>query len=74
MTDSYHRYLPAKITIVAVNAAAVIISTALRIVYGRRNSAAERLGTPARSLLEARLAQKSQVQDVHDDVDFRYVY
>ncbi|KAJ5337257.1 uncharacterized protein N7506_005279 [Penicillium brevicompactum] len=63
-----------KITIVAVNAAAVIISTALRIVYGRRNSAAERLGTPARSLLEARLAQKSQVQDVHDDANFRYVY
>ncbi|KAJ5335596.1 hypothetical protein N7452_007999 [Penicillium brevicompactum] len=68
------QYLPAKITIVAVNAAAVIISTALRIVYGRRNSAAERLGTPARSLLEARLAQRSQVQDVHDDANFRYVY
>lgn len=74
MTDLFLSYIPAKITIVAVNAAAIIVSTALRIMYGRRNSAADRLGKPARSLIEARLAQKSQIQDVHDDENFRYVY
>ncbi|KAJ5459192.1 hypothetical protein N7530_011136 [Penicillium desertorum] len=68
------RYIPAKITIVAANAAAIIVSTALRIVYGKRNSTADRLGTPARSRVETRLAEKRTVHDVHDDENFRYVY
>ncbi|EYE89968.1 MFS general substrate transporter [Aspergillus ruber CBS 135680] len=67
------QYIPAKITIVAVNAAAIIVSTALRIVYGRRNSTADRLGTPARSSIESRLTKKGEVQDVHDE-SFRYVF
>lgn len=69
-----NRYIPAKITIVAANAAAIIVSTALRIVYGKRNSTADRLGTPARSRVETRLAEKRTVHDVHDDENFRYVY
>lgn len=73
-TDSSLRYIPAKITIVAVNAAAIVVSTSLRIVYGRRNSTADRLGRPARSLIETRLAEKCQSEDVHDDENFRYVY
>lgn len=68
------RYIPAKITIVAVNAAAIVISTVLRVVYGQRNARANRSGAPARSLLEERMASQSVVQDVHDDTDFRYVY
>ncbi|KAJ5285929.1 hypothetical protein N7524_001235 [Penicillium chrysogenum] len=68
------RYIPAKITIVAANAAAIVVSTALRIVYGKRNSTADRLGTPARSRVETRLAEKRTVLDVHDDQNFRYVY
>ncbi|KAJ5112895.1 hypothetical protein N7456_001429 [Penicillium angulare] len=68
------QYLPAKTTLVAVNAAAIVISTALRIMYGVRNATADRLGAPARSSMEARLAGRSNVQDVHDDSDFRYVY
>ncbi|KAJ5125095.1 uncharacterized protein N7515_008920 [Penicillium bovifimosum] len=68
------QYIPAKITIVAVNAAAIVVSTALRIVYGRRNTAADRLGTPARSLVETRPAGKRGVQDVYPDENFRYVY
>ncbi|KAJ5129128.1 uncharacterized protein N7515_005167 [Penicillium bovifimosum] len=68
------QYIPAKITIVAINAAAIVVSTALRIMYGRRNTAADRLGTPARSLVETRLAGKRGVQDVYPDENFRYVY
>lgn len=74
LADCRTRYIPAKITIVAVNAAAIIVSTALRIMYGRRNSTADRLGTPARSPIETRLAEKGEVQDVHDDKNFRYVF
>ncbi|KAJ5602225.1 hypothetical protein N7510_011759 [Penicillium lagena] len=68
------QYIPAKITLVAVNAAAIVVSTILRIMYGRRNTIADHLGTPARSKLEARMAGKQTVQDVHDDQSFRYVY
>lgn len=68
------RYIPAKITIVAVNAAAMVVATILRIIYGLRNARANRSGTPARSLLEQRMASKAVVQDVHDDRNFRYVY
>ncbi|KAL5357581.1 major facilitator superfamily domain-containing protein [Aspergillus floccosus] len=65
-------YIPAKITIVAVNAAAIVISTCLRVLYGYRNKRADRLGTPARSRLEAKLAQgRAGHGDVHDDVNFR---
>jgi len=41
-------------------------------MYGRRNSRADRLGTPARSLMEARTAN-TQSTDLHDET-FRYVY
>ncbi|CAG8088823.1 unnamed protein product [Penicillium olsonii] len=68
------QYIPAKITIVAVNAAAIVVSTCLRIVYGRRNSTADQLGRPARSLIETRLAENSHDQDVHDDINFRYTF
>lgn len=72
---NFPRYIPAKITIVAVNAAAIVISTGLRVLYGYRNKRADRLGTPARSRLEAKLAQgRAGHGDVHDDVNFRYVY
>ncbi|KAJ5761761.1 uncharacterized protein N7511_005143 [Penicillium nucicola] len=68
------QYIPAKITIVAVNAAAIVVSTALRMLYARRNAAADRLGTPARSCIETRLANKLAVRDTQDDDSFRYVY
>ncbi|KAJ6003988.1 hypothetical protein N7522_005633 [Penicillium canescens] len=71
--DAPH-YIPAKITIVAVNAAAIVISTSLRIIYGRRNSVADRLGAPARSRIETRLANKGAAGDAQDDESFRYVY
>ncbi|BAE66559.1 unnamed protein product [Aspergillus oryzae RIB40] len=68
-------YIPAKITIVAVNAGAIVVSSALRIVYGRRNARADRLGTPARSRMEGKLANgRMAEEDVQDDVNFRYVY
>lgn len=57
-----------------MNAAAIVVSTCLRVMYGIRNSRADRLGAPARSSMEARQANKGTVQDVHDDENFRYVY
>ncbi|KAI2901854.1 hypothetical protein CBS11852_2420 [Aspergillus niger] len=64
-------YIPAKITIVAVNAGAIIISTTLRVVYGRRNARANRLGQAAGSRMEERLRSEEDDEGV---VDFRYVY
>ena len=52
----------------------MVVAALLRIIYGLRNARANRSGTPARSLLERRMAGKSVVQDVHDDNNFRYVY
>ena len=66
-----NRYIPAKITIVAVNAGAIIISTMLRVVYGRRNARANRLGRAAGSRMEERLRSEGDDEGV---VDFRYVY
>ncbi|RAK76908.1 MFS general substrate transporter [Aspergillus fijiensis CBS 313.89] len=66
-------YIPAKITIVAVNAGAIVISTTLRGVYGRRNARAERLGQSAGSHMERRL-EGAGVGAGGEGVDFRYVY
>lgn len=74
LANSRTRYIPAKITLVAVNAAAIVVSTSLRIMYGRRNKRADQLGMPARSFMEAKMANKGGMQDVHDDENFRYVY
>jgi len=43
-------------------------------MYGRRNKKADQLGVPARSRMEAKMADKGDVRDVHDDENFRYVY
>ncbi|KAL3474259.1 major facilitator superfamily domain-containing protein [Aspergillus californicus] len=61
-------YIPAKITIVAVNAGAIIVATSLRIVYGARNARAARTGGPARSRLEAKFAGRQGEEDVHNDI------
>ncbi|KAE8377509.1 major facilitator superfamily domain-containing protein [Aspergillus bertholletiae] len=67
-------YIPAKITIVAVNAGAIVISTTLRVLYGLRNARADRFGTPARSRMESkRAANRTAEGDVYDDVNFRYI-
>ncbi|RAL08063.1 allantoate permease [Aspergillus homomorphus CBS 101889] len=60
-------YIPAKITLVAVSAGAIVVSTSLRVLYGRRNARANRSGRAAGSWLEQRL-------DRVGDVNFRYVY
>ncbi|KAI9370119.1 major facilitator superfamily domain-containing protein [Aspergillus egyptiacus] len=65
-------YIPAKIAIVAASAAAIVVSTSLRVVYGRRNSRAERVGGPAMCLMERRLAKRQEPEYV--DRRFRYVY
>ncbi|KAL3458370.1 MFS general substrate transporter [Aspergillus heterothallicus] len=63
-------YIPAKITIVAVNASAMVVSAALRVLYGVRNARAERRGGEAQGSLEGRLMKgESQSEGA-----FRYVY
>ncbi|KAL4966185.1 MFS general substrate transporter [Aspergillus stella-maris] len=70
-------YTPAKITLVAVNAAAIVVSTSLRVLYGRRNARAERVGGPARSRMERKIEDKRRGEIMADEQDgsaFRYVY
>ncbi|KAL4982992.1 major facilitator superfamily domain-containing protein [Aspergillus falconensis] len=66
-------YIPAKIAIVVANAAAIVVSTALRVLYGGRNREAERAGAlvSAKSWMEKRL--NKQV-DGESEAGFRYVY
>ncbi|CBF84634.1 putative MFS transporter [Aspergillus nidulans FGSC A4] len=65
-------YLPAKVTIVVANAAAIAVSTALRLLYGSRNREAERLGAlvSAKSWMEKRVVR--QVEE--EETGFRYIY
>jgi hypothetical protein len=73
---SLRRYTPAKITLVAVNATAIIVSTMLRVLYGRRNARADRVGGPAQSRMEIRLADKRRGEEgeAGEVSTFRYVY
>ncbi|KAL2809069.1 MFS general substrate transporter [Aspergillus granulosus] len=67
-------YIPAKITLVAVNASAIVVSTALRVLYGKRNARADREGGPAQSRMEIRLADKRRVEEgeTGENSQFRY--
>ncbi|KAL4954389.1 major facilitator superfamily domain-containing protein [Aspergillus filifer] len=71
-------YTPAKITLVAVNAAAIVVSTSLRVLYGKRNARADRVGKPARSRMERKIEDKRREEiaeaDAQDGSEFRYVY
>ena len=54
------------------NAAAIAVSTALRLLYGSRNREAERLGAlvSAKSWMEKRVVR--QVEE--EETGFRYIY
>jgi hypothetical protein len=73
-SSSCDSYIPAKITIVAVNASAIVVSTALRVLYGMRNARADRRGQgrDARGTIEARFMKEGDVVD--GNREFRYVY
>ncbi|KAL4800877.1 major facilitator superfamily domain-containing protein [Aspergillus venezuelensis] len=60
-------YIPAKITLVAVNSAAIVVSTALRVLYGRRNARADRVGGAARSRMERKLRNKRRAEIAEAD-------
>ncbi|PLN80414.1 MFS general substrate transporter [Aspergillus taichungensis] len=62
-------YFPAKLTLVAVNAAGIVVSTVLRVLYGMRNARASRMGMPAMGRIEGKLQS-----DGSDQAGFRYVY
>ncbi|KAL6232409.1 hypothetical protein BDW75DRAFT_247193 [Aspergillus navahoensis] len=55
-------YIPAKITIVVANVVAIVVSAALRVLYGRRNREAERAGglVSAKSWMEKRLNKQKE--------------
>ncbi|KAL2855653.1 major facilitator superfamily domain-containing protein [Aspergillus pseudodeflectus] len=67
-------YTPAKITIVAVNASAMVVSTALRVLYGMRNARAQGRGPggEARGSIEGRFMKDGNT--VVESPGFRYVY
>ncbi|KAL5335005.1 major facilitator superfamily domain-containing protein [Aspergillus crustosus] len=65
-------YLPAKITIVVATAAAIVVATALRILYGRRNAKADKVGCAAKGYLEEKFMENREEQGGQDG--FRYVY
>ena len=74
-------YQPAKITLVAVAACGVVVTTALRILYGIRNARADRTGDLAQSVSERWLARNGREQYVQEEGEeeeserrFRYVY
>ncbi|KAJ0421480.1 major facilitator superfamily domain-containing protein [Aspergillus carlsbadensis] len=69
-------YIPAKITIVAVNASAIVVSTALRVLYGMRNARAERRdpGCDAKGSIEGRFIKEGDVSNGSRGGGFRYVY
>lgn len=73
-------YKPAKITLVAVAACAVVVTTALRVLYGIRNARADRTGDLAQSLAERWLAHNGRQKYFQDEGEeesqqrFRYVY
>jgi hypothetical protein len=66
-------YYPAKVTLVATQAAAIVIALALRLLYGWRNHRADVLGEPAMSHLEAKAVRGSPSADFTDP-GYRYAY
>jgi hypothetical protein len=66
-------YYPAKITLVATTAAAVVIALLLRLLYGYRNSRADELGEPAMSHIEASAVRGRTSVDFADP-GYRYAY
>jgi hypothetical protein len=65
-------YLPAKIAIVIANAAAIVVASVLRVLYGRRNAKVDRCGGSAGAELEERFMKDDKGKVSGDG--FQYVY
>ncbi|KAF2398199.1 MFS general substrate transporter [Trichodelitschia bisporula] len=66
-------YYPAKITLVATTSASIVVALALRLLYGYRNTRAEKLGEPAMSHVEAK-AVRGRLSVDFADPGYRYAY
>lgn len=73
----YNSYTPAKITVVAVAASSILLTSLLRVLYGVRNARADRAGGPARSFIERQFIKSRGLdEDAEEEegADFRYSY
>jgi len=66
-------YYPAKYTLVASTSASILVAVALRLLYGYRNSRADKLGEPAMSHVEAK-AVRGRTSLEFADPAYRYEY
>jgi hypothetical protein len=71
--DAKSNYYPARVTLVATTASAIVVAVLLRILYGYRNVRAERLGEPAMSHIEA-TAVRGRTSVDFADPGYRYAY
>jgi len=71
--DAKSNYYPARVTLVAATASAIVVAVLLRILYGYRNGRAERLGEPAMSHIEA-TAVRGRTSVDFADPGYRYAY
>lgn len=65
--------MPAKYTLVASTANCILVSIALRLLYGFRNRRADTLGEPAMSHIEAN-AVRARLSLEFSDPGYRYEY
>lgn len=67
-------YLPAKITLIVVMSTTIIFAIGLRVLYGMRNTRADRLKEPAMSRFERNSVIKTSARLDFADRDYRYSY
>jgi len=73
ISDIPFSYMPAKYTLVASTSGSILVAVALRILYGYRNSRADKLGEPAMSHIEAN-AVRARLSVEFSDPGYRYEY
>lgn len=68
------QYLPAKITLIVVMGAAIVVALGLRLLYGFRNSRADKYEEPAMSHFERNAVIKARANLDFSDSEYRYSY
>jgi len=68
------KYLPAKITLIVVMGTTIVVAIGLRILYGMRNTRADRFREPAMSHFERDSVLKTGACLDFADTKYRYSY
>lgn len=68
------RYLPAKITLIAVMGAAIVVAIGLRVLYGIRNARADKFEEPAMSHFERNAVVRARAVLDFGATEYRYSY